>query len=250
MEKIVYAIIDAKERLPESVEFVKGIEGLTGTPVYLLRLNDIAVAVSDFSEPKYIINKELALQYAGVIEKLWRQSDLLPVRYGTFLKSDELIHELMLNHYSPMLGNLQKVCGKAEFGLKILWDYEKNCSEIKTRLDAEAEDSGNYFPKETIYSNYLMVKVKKHKLEAAVMKQADELIEMINIRLGKINPVCKFKKMVTNTILLDAVFLIENSNRAVFIEAMEILKQENPGFSLLLTGPWPPYSFVDVRIDG
>ena len=249
MEKIIYAIIASNHGHAELIGTMKGIQGISGSAIYVLSFNDISVAVSDFTPSKYTINKELAIDFARVIEELSQQVTLLPIRFGTFLKSDKNINQLLINHYDSFLNNLQKVENKYEFGLKALWDYEKCSEKIRVKAESEAVKAGDYFSKSTIHTNYLLEKINKHRLEDALLKHVEQLIEEISRHLAQINPDCKFKKMVTRSIILDAVFLVEKSKKDDFIQAIEALKQQHDDLHFLLTGPWPPYSFVEITID-
>lgn len=249
MDKIIYAIIASNRSHAELSGLVKGIQGISGSDLYALSFNDISVAVSDFTPSKYTINKELAIDFARVIEELSQQVTLLPVRFGTFLKSDEIVNQLLINHYDSFLKNLQKVENKYEFGLKVLWDYEKCSEKIRVKAESEEVKAGDYFSTSTIHTNYLLEKIKKHRLEDALLKHVEQFIEDISRHLAQINPDCKFKKMLTHSIILDAVFLVEKKKGDEFIQAIEAFKQQHDDLQFLLTGPWPPYSFVDIAID-
>jgi len=249
VEKIVYAVVSVKESPRDFNEMVRGIEGIAGSALYLLTLNDIAIAVSNFTTSKYNLNKELALEYAKVIEKLYQQVVLLPIRFGTFLKSDEMIGQLMADHYDSMVDNLNRVANKEEYGLKILWDYEKSKLKIKDSLDSKGINGKDYFSKETVYNNYLLEKIKKHRLEDAILKHVEQLIDEITQHLRQISPEFKCKKMMTNTIILDLDFLVQKTKGDEFIQKIEALRLSKEDLHFLLTGPWPPYSFVEITID-
>jgi len=249
VEKIIYAIIASNRSHAELSGLVKGIQGISGSDLYVLTFKDISVAVSDFTPSKYTISKELAIDFARVIEELSQQVILLPVRFGTFLKSDEIVNQLLISHYDSFLKNLQKVENKYEFGLKALWDYEKCSEKIRTKSASEVVKAGDYFSTSTIHTNYLLEKIKKHRMEDALLKHVEALVEEILRHLAEINPDCKFKKMVTNSIILDAVFLVKKNKKDEFIQAIEVFKQQHNDLQFLLTGPWPPYSFVDIVID-
>lgn len=246
MGKFLYAVLGPNCDKSEINDFLNSIRGISGSSLYALSFNDISVAVSDISSSKLKISKELAIDFARVIEELSQKLTLLPVRFGTLLKSDEDTRQLLIDHYGSFVDNLQKVEGKEEFGLKVLWDYAK-CSEmIKVKADNEGLKADNYFSKSTVITNYLLDKIKKHKLEDALLKHVEQLIEEISIHLGQINPDSKFKKMVSKDLILDGVFLIEKGKKNQFIETVELLKQQHGDLHFLLTGPWPPYSFVEI----
>jgi hypothetical protein len=246
VDKIIYAVMGNNCSQEELSNLVKGIWGISGSSLYALSFNNISIAVSDFSASKFVIDKEIAIDFARVIEQLSRKLTLLPVRFGTFLKSDEDILKLLNDHYDSFYNNLIKVWDKDEFGVKVIWDYAKGSEKIKEESDKEDVKSDTYFSKSTVHTNYLLEKIRKHKLEDALLRHVEKLIEEISRFLAEINPECKFKKMVSNSLILDGVFLIEKDKKDEFVLAIEALKQQHNDLHLLLTGPWPPYSFVEI----
>ena len=246
MDKIIYAIMGNNCSKEELTDLVKGIWGISGSSLYALSFKEISVAVSDFSASKFVVDKEMAIDFARVIEQLSQNLTLLPVRFGTFLKSDEDILKLLADHYDPFYNNLLEVWDKDEFGLKVIWDYEKGSKKIREEAENEEVKADTYFSKSTVHTNYLLEKIKKHKLEDALLRHVEKLIGEISGYLAQINPACKFKKMVSNSLILDGVFLVEKDKKDEFVHAIESLKQQHDDLHFLLTGPWPPYSFVEI----
>ena len=249
MKKIIYAILSTNQSLTEISDLVNGMKGIMDANLYVLSFNDISIAVSDFTSSKDITNRELAIDFAGVIEALSQQLTLLPVRFGTFIKTDEIVHQLLVNHYDSFLRNLQKVENKCEFGLKVLCDSETFSTKISAQAAAVQVQPHEYFSTDTVHTNYLLEKIKINKLEDSLFQYVDQLIEDISQYLTQINPDSKYKKMVTNSILLDAVFLVKKNKKDEFIQAISTFKQQHDDLQFLLTGSWPPYSFVDIVIE-
>lgn len=249
MEKIIYAVIASNQGSSGLLEIVKNIRGISDKAIYTLIYKEIAIVVSDFSPSEFKINKELALDFARVIDELTQKLTLLPIRFGTFLESEAKLTQLLTDHYNTFLSNLQHVENKFEFGLKVLWDYAKCSEEIRLKTESEEVKAEYYFSKETTNTNYLLDKIKKHRLEDAILKHVELLIEETCCHLEQLNPDCKFKKMVTNSLILDAVFLVEKDKKIEFIKAIEELKGQHSELNFLLTGPWPPYNFIESAIN-
>ena len=45
--------------------------------------------------------------------------------------------------------------------------------------------------------------------------------------------------------VLRAAYLVERERVDLFCEAVDRVQRAHPDLALLLTGPWPPYSFTD-----
>jgi len=249
MSKLIYTILDSQnsDGTPENILYEK--TGVAGAGLYPVSFKKISAIVSNCESGKQTWVKKSVLEFAGTIEEMSEHTNLLPVRYGTMLQSDEAIRKLLQSHYDAFNSNLEKVANKAEFGLKVLWDYEKLKSEIKEKSRSIEIQSGDFFKQKTIHTNYLLRKMKQHKLDDAVLQYVEKFIEEINHSFMPLNPETKFKKLVSDSIMLDAVFLIEKSKHNDFKNIIDTIGQQHADFQFFHTGPWPPYSFVDIHIE-
>jgi hypothetical protein len=164
------------------------------------------------------------------------------------MESTYVIIKMLVRNYHEIQRNLTKVENKVEFGLKILCDSEK----IKTELIAKAEADTNTEPafagQNSIYRKYLDKKLKEHRFEEMLISYADPIIKDITSHLAQLNPIHKFQKRPSKTNIIDDVFLLEKDKKEELIQAVEELQNQYAGLRLLLTGPWPPYNFVDITI--
>lgn len=246
--KCIYAILDfnpVKDKyisdVSRKLEFM--LKGLDGSFVYSLTYKDISAVVSDINKDSLKVNAEYALAYEKIMELLMEKYTLLPMRFGTLVKNDKEVTGILRENYDVFVNNLKQVNGKLEYGLKVLWDIENNEIESDakdlSKIDEPKEDSR--------YKKYLMGKLKEHKINEAVIKRAEQIIENINKPLADLSFLNKFKKMITPKLILDAVYLVENKKKNVFIEKVEELKNTHNNLNFLLTGPWPPYNFVTTE---
>ncbi len=249
MHKLIYAILDTQTSPRDTKGLLENTVGISGSVLYSVTVENMSAVVSNFSLGKLTRTKEAALDFASVIENLSEHANLLPVRFGTMLQSDEVIRQLLRSHYDAFKSNLKKTENKSEIGLKVLWDYGKIKNEIKEQSGTDAIKSGDYFKQNTLHTNYLLGKIRQHKLDDAVLQYVEKFIVEINHCLKPLNPETKFKKMVSDSIMLDAVFLIKKTHYQEFKHVIETVGQQHADLQFLLTGPWPPYSFVDIHIE-
>ncbi|MFA4853558.1 MAG: GvpL/GvpF family gas vesicle protein [Bacteroidales bacterium] len=248
MDKIIYAILTSNDRRDELTKLLSEIRGISDSALFNITYNNISVVAGDFSSNKIIVDKEFAIDYARVIEDLAQHFTLLPVRFGTLMESPDAIKEILIKYYDEFKQNLQKVENKYEFSLKVLWDYEKCSGKIRIKTESEDQNAAKLFHHNSISTDYLLKKLKKHRFENALLKHVEQLIEEISSHLAQLNPIHKFQKMVTPNIILDAVFLLEKNKKDEFIHAIDHLKSQHDDLNFLLTGPWPPYNFVEITL--
>jgi len=243
--KYIYAILDSNVN---SSNHKPDIMGLDNSSVYFVGFRDISAAVSNVNWDKIKVSSDIAFSYEKTIENLWVKYNLLPMRFGSVMKNDTNIVEILKRNYSDFVDNLKKVENKSEFGLKILWDMNKTDFKPEYTFNLDNYKKLKQLNKNSIYRNYLIDKLKQHKSEDSFMKKIDDIIEEIHSPLKKLSYLYKVKKMVTPKIILNATYLVKNDMKDEFIQTIKQIKREKKDIKFLLTGPWPPYNFVNKSI--
>jgi hypothetical protein len=250
MEKMIYSILSVKRNPEKLSPLLVGMKGISGTDLNVVFFDEITAVVSDIKRADLIADRSKAIEYAGVIENLAQQFTVLPMRYGSIMESAESINKMLERNYHEFQQNLQKVENKCEFGLKIFCDSEKLKSElrIKSEADTQTPEKPATEIKNSVYRDYVDKKLKEHRLEELMLTYVDSVIVKILGYLDRLNAVNKFKKMATDTNIIDAVFLLDKERKDALIHVTEDLKNQYPGLNFVLTGPWPPYNFVEITI--
>jgi hypothetical protein len=250
MEKLIYAILSVKSN-PEKINlFLSGVQGIGDIDLNAVSVNELSTVVCSLHKADFIADKLNAIAYAGVIDALAKEFTLLPMRFGSFMGSDEEIVGMLERNYDSIRQNLEIVENKYEFGLKVFCDPEQIRIQLSEDLDAgkdsaldAEEEKGN-----SVFRTYINKKLKEHRLEESRLKFADSVISMISDRLSEMNAISKFKKIITETNIIDALFLLDKERKDELINTIIEIQNHYAGLKFVLTGPWPPYSFVDVAI--
>jgi hypothetical protein len=250
MGKLIYAIISNKLDAAKLNELLSAIKGITGADLFAVSVNEISAVVSETERADMSTDKANAIAFAGVIENLVQHFTLLPMRFGSIMESIGSILNMLEKNYPEFLNNLQKVENKSEFGLKIFCDTEK----LKAGLLAKSEEISETLKvsvtenKDSVFREYINRKLKAHRLEEMLLSYVDSIIAEFTGFLVQLNAVKKIKKMTTSTTIIDAVFLLGKDKKAELVQAIEALQSKYTGLNFILTGPWPPYSFVDITL--
>jgi hypothetical protein len=250
MKKLIYTIVTENEIQDKLNRFLPEIKGIAGADLISVSCDQISAVVSDLEKPELITDQSKAIEYAGVIETLAQQFTLLPMRFGSVLESTELVDQMLERNYDEFRHNLQKVENKFEFGLKIFGDPLKLKAELSFESDKPTQSTSNPDTKinNSIYLKYVYEKLKEHRFEELLLTYIDSVIDEITVCLSRLNAECKFRKMTTATLVADAVFLLDKDKKHELVQAVEDIQDQYPSLNFILTGPWPPYSFVDVKI--
>jgi len=95
----------------------------------------------------------------------------------------------------------------------------------------------------------LGVKVIKSNEDNTMIDEDKIKIEILN-SLGNLSVKSVQGENFSERLLLNHSFLVEKNNFSKFSDVIAKLEKKYPKFKFNYTGPWPPYSFVDIHIRG
>lgn len=118
--KYVYGIVNIKD-----VDIT--IKGIDQENVYPIPHSDISAIVSDTLFVELDPIDENLLAHENVIQHVMFNlgHTVAPMRFSTILKTKGDVEKLLEAGYTIFKNNLQKISGKAEFGLKAFFDHNK-----------------------------------------------------------------------------------------------------------------------------
>lgn len=209
----------------------------------------MAVA-GDIVKTRLIADRSNVLEFAAVVEKLNQHFTLLPMRFGSIMESTDLIAQMLERNNAIIRQNLYKVEDKFEFGLKLFCNSQKIKDELITKsADFTLKSAKPVSDTEkSVFRDYVDKKLKEHRLEELMLSYVDSVIKEIDRCLSKFDAIKKFKRMVSETTILDAVFLVKKNKKDAIIHAIEDLQNQYSTINFILTGPWPPYNFVEITL--
>jgi hypothetical protein len=162
-------------------------------------------------------------RHEHVIETLMESRDLLPVRYGTRARDEDEVTHALDRRREELATALTFVRGAVEVSLRVFGDESGPES-----VPAGRTRSG---------SEYLRAKARHAGVRRAVAQAVHEPLCAI-ARADCVRPPRQDRE------LLCSAYLVDRRRVRRFTRAVAELQAAHPGFRLLCTGPWPPYSFV------
>ena len=250
MGTLIYSILLVKVSKEKIDTLLSEMKGLEGENIYGICIDEIIAVVSEINNENISKDKFTAIEYAGIIEILSQQFTLLPMRYGSVMESSDSIIKMLRRNYPEILQNLLIVENKFEYGLKILCDSDKLKSDLRDKSQTQTQLSDNQNPdrQNSVYRDWVNKKLIEHRLEELVLTYVDSIISQITETLDGLNTIHKFKKMASESIMVDSVFLLGKEFKNDLITKIESFQNLYPELNFVLTGPWPPYSFVNFTV--
>jgi hypothetical protein len=215
--------------------------GVGGEPVFVLAQNGLSAGLSEVTESDLVPDISQILAYEAVVEHLYRDRTVIPVRYGCQLEgaSDALgLLERHRDEYGALLDELE---GLTEMGIHLLLDgsgggTENDACSVPPKSFPLACNSG---------AAYLAAKRQRYLgLDQAALHER-LLVEDFWGSLAGLYVRRKVEFPDPNrSRLLSLYFLVPRAAVEAFRRAARHLHPKE-SVKLLLSGPWPPYNFVD-----
>jgi hypothetical protein len=180
-----------------------------------------------------------AMAHEAVTECFMAADAVVPMKLFTLFTSDERALEQVRAGWSRVEGIVRRLNKHQEWGVRLVFDEARAPQEDATA----AASSGR---------QYLVAKRQHHEASA---KQSTAMRRIAGDVLKTLRPIARDvqQRAVTapaagrSRLLLDAAFLVPRAKADRFRKSVEgrAKKIAPAGYALHLSGPWPPYSFVE-----
>lgn len=221
----IYAILEAGITAPS------GPLGLGGAPVSLIRHKELAAATSRIDADESRPTLQNILRHAAVVETLRQQGAALPVRFGTALPDEDAVARTLSETYIRLADDVNHLGDKLEFGLSVLWDVSHPRSAPGRYVGSPG-------------TRYLKARQTEYAREVALHQRARTLADELDARFREISMDARRTVLPTTRLALRAAYLVDPARVPDFQMTFERTRRSRPELSFLLSGPWPPYSFV------
>lgn len=218
----------ARHRKPVPLESVSGV---SGNQVFLYPASDLAVIVSEHN-PAEELSQKAGVDHARVIADCFRQSTVLPFRFGTVFNDDESLRKSIRSNQRQFLSNIEKLRGKTEMHLKIFVD---DCCTKEVGYHAAAEKVGREY-----LTNLRETATRQRERQTrarAVSFQMHRLFMPLDEEIS-----CRL--LDNGKMLLDIAHLIDRKCVERYQNKFSSTSAIMTECHMQLSGPWPPYHFV------
>jgi hypothetical protein len=222
--------------------------GERGDPVATMHYKDLGVVVSTSPEAEYDSSRRHMLNHTKVLEEVMERHSILPVRFNTIAPDKETVEKLLVSRHEELIGELDRMEGKVEMGLKALWYEGVVFDEILSeRADIRQlrDMLQGKTPEKTYYER---IKLGELVDEAVRQKRSHEE-DLILTTLSSLAVETKANDNFGDRMIVNAAFLIDRSRERELDAAIQELDRKQAQRMLFrYVGPVPPYNFVNLVI--
>jgi Gas vesicle synthesis protein GvpL/GvpF len=239
----------AKKGKPEDL-------GIRNHQIYEIGYKDLNAVVSDFPLEQLKANMEDVISHQKVVENKRRipGTTVLPVRFGTILRNQEEVTNLLSKSYNEYKSKLSKLNGKNEFGLKVLItnttrEKLKDLVEVESKEIKNMKDNISSLSANSSGSTYLLKLNLEDAIKNGISKKIERLADEIHQQFVLVSEESNLLNADIEQVILNAAYLLNQNNDTVFKSKFQELKSLYGSVGLIfhMSGPWAPYSFLEGR---
>ena len=190
-------------------------------PLTAVPIDGLAAVCAPASETE--ASPETLWRHEEVVEALMADRDLLPARYGTRLEDEAAVARAVDDRRDELAAALDRVRGAVELSVRVA-AAGTSPGQVATAQAASGAE-------------YLRVRARaeaSHERTASAVHEPLSALSRTSV-VGRPRPPELFR----------AAYLVERDAVEPFTAAVARLQDVSAGFSILCTGPWPPYSFAE-----
>jgi len=236
----VYAIVPASATLPDDA---------TGFSAQLWKIawRDIAAVVSSTRTGSIDPTPEHMLMHEAIVEALHTENATLPARFGTVLSDPRTVSQALEKQYDVLAADLKRLGDTVEFTVTALWPDDQRQLHIGQADGSAAEHEIVSASTVSRGRAYMRRRMLQYRDADMLRKRAQALAADVVSALESHSIDHRGHLCPTGRIALRDVYLVARGQQPAFMAAFDELHAQQRAARLLLSGPWPPYSFLTPR---
>jgi hypothetical protein len=240
------------------------IRGVDGRAVTFVRAAGLAAALSAIEPVDLIPRVPRLVEYASVIEALFSRATVLPMRFGASFAGDADVARHLEEHARSLADMLRELDGCAEMGVRLWLLQDEPPAAGPSERQRPSRPAGTPPGTGRAYLEELRSQLEeadplrakreaaiercaralagiavRHEAEPATREPAGFERLLAALQPGERAPIAHAAPRLFGSIH----FLVKRELVPAFQERFRGLRPE-PGTTLLISGPWPPYNFV------
>ena len=269
---VVYYVYAIGERRKEGVSDDEGAPGLPadvepilpGAAIEMIAYRNLhaicsPVPLTEFSQAALEENlkktdwvRACVIAHQVTLAALLASYTIIPLKFCTVYLNRERVMQTLIDHGADFEATLNLLRGATEWGVKVYCNLPTYARQVEASSDALAAQRDAVERSRPGTAYFL-----RKKLEQAALREAERIVttqvQDIHTQLAAQSRRTKLNKAQTaqehghsDEMFLNAAYLVENANSEEFQRTFDGLVNtlDKAGFTIDLTGPWPPYNFA------
>jgi hypothetical protein len=225
-----------------------GLRGLAGAPVRLLSFGDLAAVVSDHPVQRLMPQRRHVEPHHAVVRHVCANGALVPAAFGHISETDEDIVHVVRANYDAIRAEIERLGHRCEMTVKLRWSVE-NIFDWLVRHNADLREL-----RDRVFRNRQPSMNEKLQVgaqfEATLARERGRLTALLLDALSGVTLDVQQSPPRDERMVCLVALLVDRPRGTEFDAALRVAATRfNGDFTLDYSGPWPPYSFVRLRLE-
>lgn len=186
---------------------------------------------------------ENLLRHEATVEAICAGAAALPVRFGVVLPGIAAVERALERQRDTLRADLLRIGDKVEMGVIALWNPAASQKDAENEAEEAPTADQRAEPRPGLA--YLRARQAQYQRSATLRARAERLGDALDAELRPTPLQTQRALCPSPRLALRAVHLLERAQVGAFGEAFDAARRRHAAEArLLLSGPWPPYSFV------
>lgn len=229
-----------------------GAEGALTALVSTVRLDQYGEAALRENLEDLAWLEETARAHHDVVDRAAHAAPTAPVRIATIYRDDARVAQVLDEQGDRFALALDRVAGRAEWGVKA-YAHREALEPAQAPEPAASAASAPRSGAGGAGTAYLRRRQDERRRRADAGRKVSEQATAIHDRLAELAVAARHHPPQDPKLsgrdgvqILNAAYLLEDGDAEAFAEAARAAGERWPGIEVEVTGPWPPYSFIDT----
>ncbi|HYH86428.1 MAG TPA: GvpL/GvpF family gas vesicle protein [Pyrinomonadaceae bacterium] len=236
-------------------EAVEGLKGVGGALVRVIAFGRLAAVVSELEDESVAVVSENLRAHNAVNAGVLARSTTLPFRFGTLATESRLAEYVAANEGS-LVAALGRVRGCVEMGVKIMekakgkrQKAEDGSEEARSEVVLTDEASGAEAGASGVGRGTAFLLAKRREVlgDEAERRRAEEVAGWLAEGVSGLVRESSVRVNPSDALVVRAAHLVERARVEEYRGRVRSLGAERVELHFLTSGPWPPYSFGELR---
>lgn len=238
---------------------VKGVEFAKSIKVFPFKDIEVVIGETDPSkfDPELIKEKLLSdtkwaeenirCHHEAVVQ-VFQSSVVIPMKFGMMYKTKQGLIEMLAQYYPNFKNLIVRLRDKKEWGVKAYFDHKKFIEVLKNKnrqIQKLEKRQSAVTEGMRWYTERKIDEIIAQELEEEIAKERQRLVG----KLEKYSDEMRLNDALAKDMILNAACLVKNNLWSSFQDLFHglIKNTAQQGIKLEITGPWPPYNFVELN---
>ncbi len=238
--RYLYGIVAADESIPS------GLAGLASAPLATFAHAGVVALVSPPPPGRLRPERRHLAAHQAVLQAVARSCSLLPMAFGVVAPSESAVRDLLDEHADALRGELDRVRGRVEMTVRLGLDaalavraYVEDDAELKHLAAQIAAGSASH-----------EIKMRAgRRFESLLAERRDAALASLSTALEPVAAELRPGTLRTERDLVNLAVLVPRDRLDAFEHAVHAVAEHfDDRHALEFSGPWPAFSFVDVKL--